>query len=156
MNGKRLLVMYPSPRSSLQSCSSHCDVGPDEVWTWPRYELSLSSRASMKPLARLSAWTGGNRHLAVSPQLKRHFGNTVWSVPYFLWASVYLPVSEGVCLLPWGIMKYKEYRDHALATLKPLLFLLSDEHLCLLSSPSALHIPLTTTFALRFLCQLNM
>lgn len=156
MDGKRLLVMYPPPRSSLQSCSSHCNVGPDEVWPWPRYDLSLSPRGCMNPLTRLSAWSWRKQALAVSPQLKMHFGNTVRSAPYLLCASVYLPVSAGVYLLPWGMMKGKEHRDHALATFKPLLSLLSDEHLCLLFSPWALHILLATTFTLRFLCQLKM
>lgn len=127
---------------------------PDEVWPWPRYELS--------PYQQRAAWAGGqpkaggNRHPAVSPQLKTHFGNTVKSVLYFLCASVYLPVREGIYLLPWRITMCKEYRDHALATFKPLLSLLSDEHFCLLFSPWALHIFLATTFALKFLCQLNI
>lgn len=94
----------------------------------------------------------GTWHSALS---SRCILETDCSVPHFLHASVYLSVSEGVYLLPWGIMKYKEYRDHALATFKPLLSLLSDEHLCLLFSPWALHILLATTFAFR-LCQLNM
>lgn len=167
INGNTTPVFSPWMAKYFWLCISlpevHCSlVLLIAMWDQMRcgHDLDMNSvliprGGSMKPLARLSAWSWrkqapGIQHLAQDAFWKHRLLSALLppclSLPVCKWRGLSAPL---------GIMKYKEYRDHALATFKPLLSLLSDEHLCLLFSPWALHILLATTFALR-LCQLNM